>query len=303
MIERLAEYWASRKPKKSKIWKLASSLLTIAMVFYLIYAFLWGGMRLSQIDWRLYSRAVLQSLVIYLLSVIVQFYAWANILSFHRSISWEDVNIYARTILMRSLPGGAWHWVGRISMYSSETQALPRVIILGNFLEWALLTLSGAGIFFFFLPSTGLKVALAVPTLAAALLLATKWQPTSQRWSLRLLKGGLLLILYGLAWLLGAFILFLMVSAVTGIQAIGGWEAVKIWTLTGSLGMLITMLPSSLGIREISLVWMLQPGLSASVALLIALMLRIIYTLADAIWGMVGWLISALILQKRPVQK
>ena len=297
MIDRLADYWSSKKRKHSKLWRWLSILLTIAMVVYLAYAFTQGGLRLDQIDWKEYGGAVLAVLGIYLMSLIIQFYVWTRIISFHRKVSWQDVDIYARMILMRSLPGGAWHWIGRISMYSGGTEVPTRVVVLGNFLEWALLTLSGAGIFFLTLP--GLGTILAALTFCATLALAISWQPAIQKWPIRLAEGSLWMVLYSMAWFLGSAILYLIVQAVAGPGQLNGWEALKAWTLTGSLGMLITMLPSSLGVREITLVWMLQAGLTPSVALLIALMLRIIYTLADAIWGMIGWLISYLILRKR----
>jgi len=299
MIDRLADYWSSKKRKDSKLWRWLSFLLTIAMVAYLAYAFTQGGLRLDQIDWKAYGGVVLAVLGIYLLSLIVQFYVWTRIISFHRKVSWQDVDIYARMILMRSLPGGAWHWVGRISMYSGGTEVPTRVVVLGNFLEWALLTLSGAGIFFATLPIPGLGVILAALIFCAFLAVAISVQPGTQKWTIRLAEGSLWMALYSMAWFLGATILYLIAQAVAGPSQLNGWETLKAWTLTGSLGMLITMLPSSLGVREITLVWMLQARLTPSVALLIALMLRIIYTLADAIWGMIGWLISTLILRNR----
>lgn len=299
MIDRLADYWSSKKPKRSKLWQWLSLLLTITMLVYLVYAFTQGGLRLNQINWKAYRGAILAVLGIYLLSLIIQFYVWARIISFHRKVSWQDVDIYARMILMRSLPGGAWHWVGRISMYSGGTEVPTRVVVLGNFLEWALLTLSGAGIFFVTLPLPGLGFILAALTFCATLALAISWQPTTRKWIIRLAEGSLWMALYSVAWFLGAAILYLIVQAVAGPGQLNGWEALKAWSLTGSLGMLVTMLPSSLGVREISLVWLLQAKLTPSIALLIALMLRIIYTLADAIWGMIGWSISYLILRKR----
>jgi hypothetical protein len=299
MIERLANYWASKKPNNSNLWRWSSSLLTIAMLAYLAYAFTQGGLRLDQIDWKAYSGALVVILGIYLLSLVIQFYVWSRIISFHRKVDWQDVNIYARMILMRSLPGGAWHWIGRISMYSGGTEVPTQVVVLGNFLEWALLTLSGAGIFFISLPlPNGLGIILASLTFCVALALAVAWQPAAQKWFTRLIEGSLWMASYSIAWFLGTTILYLIVQAVAGPNHLNAWEALKTWALTGSLGMLITMLPSSLGVREITLVWMLQGKLTPSIALLIALMLRIIYALADAIWGIIGWLTSFLILRK-----
>ncbi len=299
MIDRLADFWSSKKPRPSKLWQWLSVLLTVMMLVYLIYAFTRGSLRLNQIDWKAYSGAILVVMGIYLLSLIFQFFNWARIISFHHKVSWKDVYIYARMIMLRSLPGGAWHWIGRISMYSGETQVPTRVVVVGNFLEWALLTLSGAGIFFVILPVSMLGFPLAALCFGIALALAIGWQPNTRKWFIRLAEGCLWMILYILAWFMGAVILYLVLQAVAGPGTLNGLEILKASTLTGSLGMLVTMLPSSLGVREISLVWILQAKLTPSIALLIALMLRIIYTLADVVWGLVGGSISYLILRRR----
>jgi hypothetical protein len=299
MIDRLAAFWSSKKPKSTKFWQWLSLLLTIAMIVYLVYAFTQGQLRLNQINWKAYRWAILAVLVIYLLSLVNQFFVWTRIISFHRKASWQDVDIYARMILMRSLPGGAWHWLGRISMYSGETDVPARVVLLSNFLEWALLTLSSLGIFFSTLPIHWMGFVLGALTFSAALTLAISWQPATRKWITRLAEGGLWLALYSSGWFLAAVILYIIVQAVSGPGQVDVWGALKASTLAGSLGMLVTMLPSSLGVREISMVWLLQAKLSPSIALLIALMLRIIYTLADAIWGLIGWLISYLILRNK----
>ena len=303
MIDRLADFWLSKKPKYPMLWRWLSFLLTLSMIAYLIYIFTRGELQFNKINWEAYGGTVLVVLGIYLICLIIQFFAWAKIISFHREVNWQDVDIYARTILMRSLPGGAWHWIGRISMYSSETKVPTRIVLLANFIEWGLLTLSGAGIFFLTLPLPCLGFFLASITFSAALALAIGWQPATKKLLPRFIQGSLWIILYSMVWFLAAAILYLLVYAVAGPNQLNGWDALRTWTFTGSLGLVVTMLPSSLGVREISMVWMLQDKLSSpGVVLLIALMLRIIYTLADVIWGLVVWFISFLVLRK-PLQK
>jgi len=298
MIDRLADYWSSKKPKRTKLWQWLSVLLTFIMVVYLVYAFTQGGLRLNQINWKAYAGTVIAVLGICLFSLVIQFTIWSRIISFHRKVNWQDISIYAGTIMMRSLPGGAWHWVGRISMYSGATKVPTRVVVVGNFLEWALSTLSGAAIFFVTLPIPNLGYILAVLTFSIILGVAISWQPATRKWTIRVAEGILWMTLYGMLWLSATEILYLIVQAVVGPDSLTCWEALRASTLTGTLGMLISMLPSSLGVREISMVWLLQAKLTPAVTLLIALMLRIIYTLGDAVWGIIGWLLSLLILRK-----
>ena len=299
MIDRLAAYWASKKQMSSKIWRWLSILLTIAMIVYLTYAFTRGKLRLDQFNWKTYGWTILVVLWIYLFLLIIQFFIWSRIISFHRKADIQDVAIYSRTILMRSLPGGAWHWVGRISMYSDETQVPTRVVVVGNFLEWVLVILSGIGIFFMTLPSQALGFSMAALVFGASIVLGMTWRLAARNWIARVAEGGLWVALDGLAWLLNGVIFFLIVQAVAGRGQLSGVEALRAWSFTGSLGVLVSMFPSSLGVREISLVWLLQAKLSSSIVLLIALMLRLIYMLGDVIWGVIGWLISSLILRNR----
>jgi hypothetical protein len=299
MIERLASFLSSKKPKNSKIWRWLSLLLTIVMVVYLVYAFTRGELRLNQVDWKAYQWAILEILLIYLLSLIIQFYVWTRIISDHRRATLQDVEIYARTILMRSLPGGAWHWVGRISMYSGGTEVPTRVVVLANFLDWALITLDGIGIYLLTLPTSKIGIPLAALPFGATMALVINWQSANRKWMVRFAEGVLWITLYSMVWFLAAIILYVIVQAVAGAGQLDVLGSIKASTLAGSMSSLVTWFPSSLGVREISLVWLLQSKLTTSLALLIALILRIIYTLADAIWGVLGWIISRSILQKK----
>jgi hypothetical protein len=199
---------------------------------------------------------------------------------------------------MRSLPGGAWHWVGRISMYSGTTEVPARVVVLGNFLEWALLILAGAAITLAFTTHLLLRVLLVSVCLGAGLWLAVAWQPAARRPLVKLAEGALWLVLDGIAWISGAWILYLFVHAVGSQAPFGFWEALRIWTFAGSLSMLIIFLPSSLGIREVSLVWLLQPYQEVSLAILVALLIRVIFMFADIFWGFAGWGVSQLFLSR-----
>jgi hypothetical protein len=102
----------------------------------------------------------------------------------------------------------------------------------------------------------------------------------------------------GTAWLSGAWILNLFVNAVGTQTPFGFLQALRIWTFAGSLSMLIIFLPSSLGIREVSLAWLLQPYQAVSLAILVALLIRVTFMFADVFWGSVGWAVSYVILSR-----
>jgi hypothetical protein len=245
------------------------------------------------------------AILLYLLSLLIQFYIWVRALSSYHQISWQDAVIYFRTLLMRRLPGGVWQWVGRTAMYTSSTELPPRIALIANFWEWAMLVLLAAGI-----ACAGWREAPLVFRWIAApafLLLATGlgwiWGSKNRPASIRLAESISWVLLYGVSWSLGGAIVYDYVQAAGG-DAITWGEATWVWSLTGGASFLLVVLsPAGLGIREITLTWLLKPYLTIADSLLVSLFIRIIFTLADVIWGLLGWGLSYLILAKKGGQK
>jgi hypothetical protein len=104
-------------------------------------------------------------------------------------------------------------------------------------------------------------------------------------------------VLYTLAWFMGGVIVYLFVQN-TGNQTLSIWHAIYIWTLTGAIGSLIVFIPAGLGIREITLTWLLQPYIPTATAILIAIILRLLFIIGDLVWGMAGWQVSRFFLVK-----
>jgi hypothetical protein len=76
-------------------------------------------------------------------------------------------------------------------------------------------------------------------------------------------------------------------------------DVIRIWIIAGGAGMLTAVLPSTFGVREISLTYLLSPHLGMSPALLIALLIRILFILAEIVWGATGWGLSWYLQNKR----
>jgi uncharacterized membrane protein YbhN (UPF0104 family) len=76
--------------------------------------------------------------------------------------------------------------------------------------------------------------------------------------------------------------------------AIATW----IWALGGGGSMILVFVPSGLGIRELSLIWLLQPYLPQTSAVTVALLTRFVYTVGDFLWGTLGWYVSNRALKK-----
>lgn len=295
VIGRVAQFINSTRRR----WSWLGYGLTVIATVYMAILLWYGGSQLRNVDLQHYLPAIGYSLFIYFISLTIQFFVWLRLFSVHHRVGWRDLNIYSRMILLRRLPGGIWHWVGRAALYSSTTNIPPRVAILANVWDMGMLLLVAGSII-----SIGqtnwplpLRWTLALLSGSAALLLAFKWQKSDQRRQVRVFESLLWIVLYFTAWVMGGVILFLFVHSSQN-NSLDFWHAVYAWTLAGGIGTLIIIIPAGLGIREITLTWLLQPYLPTAVAILISIMLRILFIVADIIWGVIGWQFSRFFLSR-----
>lgn len=300
MISRLVNGWFKQSLEVRTRWRWIGYALTAAALLYLAGLLLYSELWTQEIDWRAYAIAGLLAIGIYLLSLMVQFLVWARLLSFHHRVGWRDVQIYSQMILMRRLPGGVWHWIGSTAMYSATTNVSARTALLANFWQWSLLILVAIGVFTAGMDRgpIGLRILLTGLAIGTAIALAMTWQPSVRPRVLRLAEAGLWTALYAVAWFLGGTILYLFVKVAGGDQ-FGLLEASRVWAVAGGVSLLVIVVPSGLGIREITLTWLLRLHLAQPTALLVALLLRLVFTLADVIWGFMGWALSHIVLQGR----
>jgi hypothetical protein len=169
-----------------------------------------------------------------------------------------------------------------------------RVVILANFWEWCVLILAAIGIYAVSLSWAGtlIRFTLGFASITGGVALAVGWQPANRRIQVRLSEGLLWIGLYILAWFLGGWILHLLIQFVGG-YTLGLIDATRIWALAGGSSLFLTViLPTGLGVREVALTWLLQRYTSEPMAVLTAFLIRLIFIIADIIWGGAGWALS-----------
>jgi hypothetical protein len=307
MINKL-ENWSHKIGDAQKRWRWVGNLLTIAAFVYIAAIFIFGGLNFSDIYWGDFWKPTLIALLLYLLSLLFQYIVWVRLISFHHKASWIDMAIYSRVLLLRRLPGGIWHWVGRTAMYTGNSLIPGRTTILANFLEWILLLLIAGAILLggaTNLPAW-LRIGLSSLLVGIGAVLAFAWQPIHRRVILRALESLLWLILFLLTWLMGGLIVYIYVIAATAGADSGTIDwlySTWAWALTGGSSLLLVFVPSGLGIREITLTWILGPLIGVSNALVIALLIRITFIVADLLWGSLGLLISRRFIDRTQVDE
>lgn len=299
MLNRINKQWRELQEQLRSKFKWVSYILTIGAFIYLAILLVISGQQINSIPIKNLWRAGILGMVLYLVSLILQFLGWAHILSAYRQITLEDVTIYSRVILLRRLPGGIWHWVGRTSMYIEKSELSGKTIMLANFLEWILLLLAASIIFI-----TGLKM---VPIwvkggfifgiLSISFYLAWSWRTNQAKDILQATSGFLWISIYLVAWGLGGAIVFILLKSTNADTPISWLHAVWVWSVSGGISMLAVFMPAGLGIREITLTLLLRPYISTPEAIIVAIALRFIFTLSDLLWGGLGWSVSTRLLK------
>jgi hypothetical protein len=97
------------------------------------------------------------------------------------------------------------------------------------------------------------------------------------------------LFIYSLAWILGGIVLFLIGNVVTNIsiQQIGYF--IGGWSLVGVLSTTVFFLPTNMGITEIGLSLVLSNIMPSSIAVIIAILARLLMIFFEVIWA-AAWL-------------
>jgi hypothetical protein len=286
--------WAHNFQSAQIRWRWLGYLLLCASLAYVISILAHGWQQISQIAWETCMPVILAAMGIYLLSLLLQLFVWSRLLSFHHRGRWWDIKIYCRTILLRHLPGGIWHWVGRTALYQSEANLSMQVVTLANFWEWCVLILVAIGIYAVSLSWAGtlIRITLGFASITGGMALAVGWQPANRRIAIRLSEGLLWIGLYILAWFMGGWIVHLLIQFTSG-YTLSLIDATGIWALAGGSSLfLAVILPAGLGVREVALTWLLQHYTSKPMAMFIAFLIRLIFTTADIIWGGAGWALS-----------
>jgi uncharacterized membrane protein YbhN (UPF0104 family) len=221
---------------------------------------------------------------------------------------WKDLEIYSYSTVIRRLPGAIWQVAGRTYLYrqAATTLAVP---LWGSFWElivqlasaMLLLTLmlmlspvmrnefpGGAWWFLFWVPIGWFIIRPRdIVSLAQRISPKVHNQP-----SLTTRNASLWVGLYVLSWIAGGAILYFLVSSL----APQNWElfpvCVGLVAASGVLAILAGPIPGGLGIREASLVLLLDLYVSIPVAVAGAVLFRLWILVGEALIAFVVFLVA-----------
>lgn len=265
----------------------------VAASFGLIGWFLWRHVEdLRSVDWRMMAGPVAFGLLLYGLALGIQSAVWIGLFVQLTGTpwNWQDVRTYFATHLMRRLPGAPWYMAGRTVAYRERSSEAARAALAVSLLEWGGIILSGfvwvawgrwgwgglvgmVGLLIFLMP--GLR----------CWRWPARWVPL-ERFSLPTLY--LALLGYGTQWFIAAWMLYQLLMALTSGRAPSLLETGGLWAISGVISGLMVFAPAGLGIREVSLVALLEPHVGLGYAALAALLMRLIFTVGDLLWSVLA---------------
>ncbi len=207
---------------------------------------------------------------------------------------------YVYITLLRRLPAPFLDFIGRAYLYDQEGVAGPVMAALTLF-EWILIIVSGIPVYLLtspFLPlppvwkspwvglgGLGLGLLLVHPRIIRALLRLVTKGSLSFTFGYRDLAGWL--ALYSLAWIMGGVTLYAVTTSLYALPLSDLPGVVGIWALSGMVILFVLLTPSGFGIKELALGMLLGYLIPPSLAVVVALLMRVVLTLFEMVWGVI----------------
>lgn len=265
-------------------------ILTIASIIYpiILIVISWGEIKnLGQIDFSL----VFFLIILYLLSALIQLINWIIILRQNIHHFFDDFKIFSQTFLLQRLPGGFWQWLGRIQLYNAKKDISSEKIVSSIVVERVSLISTGFVIYLFILNSWLGSLGLIV-----TLVIFSVWPKKKNYKNKSALFFPLIhLVSYIVCWIFGGLILWNVAKIVVSSNSFSLLNAISVWSITGTIGLIFFFIPGSLGIRELSLSSLLIPTFSFSESILVSLIIRLLFLVSDIIFASLGLLFSSTI--------
>lgn len=306
---------AALRNHKGLLWQLAQIVLVLVSLLFLALDINrnWITLRETTIDlgWIYAAQAMAILLGAWTIIAMPSYLALRRCTS---SVTYlRNTLIFCISQVVKYLPGGLWTLPGRMVLYQKhydlhatlalylvlwETFAILFGAILVSMLAWSaipsyLLQMAWLG---------AVAISVAVTQLGGQPYLVYTWliryvPPLGRRLAGHLAEyadvtsGTLwaMVLSAGVFWLVTGIGFHQLVTAVIHSSATVGWlESIGIFALAWVLGFMIVFVPAGIGIREGALVVLLRPFVGDADALVIALLGRLWWTIAEALWSIVA---------------
>lgn len=240
---------------------------------------------IKRIDWTGLLPVFVICFIVIGVSILLQALSWAFIMKKDEFPLRYNLLVYFKTLLMKRLPGGIWHWIGRNHLYI-EGEEGKKQGIRGSVIEWLGLLFSGLSLLAF---TYGFLYGLLTITLLLAIFhfLFVKWFTDNNSSKLSIF----VYLVYLVCWIFGSLLIFLLITDGFQVTHYTFLQAVNTWTSLGTISTLFFFLPSGIIVKEFSLIYLLDGVLSFNAIVLLSLQLRILMLVTEIIVGFFGYIL------------
>jgi len=276
---------------------LAAAVLLLAVFFYRNWPTLWGYVRAADYRW------LVASFFWYTLDLILAALGWAWVM---RGLTgpgdWrKHFTIYCVSNVGRRLPGTFWYVAGRTALYQAQGVSVG-VVSLASGLEYILLTAAAIVTVLVGLPFGATFEPVLVASMGLGLILALVClHPRFIRFILNNLDrdapAGLRyrdtlawVIWYLSVWAGGGVLLYTVIRAFYPLPLANLPFVISTWAAAGVAASVVFLAPSGLGVTELSLSLLLSAVLPVTLAVGLAVFLRLLVTFYELVWAIVAWL-------------
>lgn len=312
--------WRAVLRRNMRCTRLWSALLGGAMVgvlvLYALYLALWrdaSGPDFGELIARIGLGMFVTTSVVYSVDLALAIIGWGWIIgTLSRNWQWfQHMRIYCVTAITRRLPGTVWYMLGRIVLYerlqvARSVTALAggvefAAIILGGLLvalvTWPIV-LSGRGInpLWFLLGLIPGGLILNPITLRRVL---NRLNPQSAALDVRYRHLLGWVFLYAGIWCGGGVILFVLTTTIHPLPLALLPAMIGVWATAGLVATLLSFVPLGLG-QELTLTALLSAYVGTPEAIVIALLMRGVLTINEALWALIAGLLGLTRLVRYP---
>lgn len=264
------------KVKTTAYKKETLQTLTILSVLYTLLLIFLSRTEIALIDWSKFLPVFIKVFLLYFVSHFLQNLAYSILLERKLNNLILNSQIYYKTILMKRMPGGFWHWIGR-SQHIKKSGRSNQSAGSANFYEFTLLLLSG---FALFIGHYSILFGLFF-ILASMIVLPLLKNIFPKFNNLNLILTIIVWSIYSACWLLGALKLQLLINLVVTPDVIGFSKSLSVWTLATSVSMITSFFPTMGVFRDFTIASLLHDTVKFEKILLLNVEMRVLYLSFD----------------------